>query len=332
MALYRMKSDGLEAVPETSFEDEGVKERADLQRLLRDQPDVLEAGLFIVAEEYGDWEESRRRIDLLALDRDGRLVVIELKRTEDGGFMELQAIRYAAMVANMTFEQAVDAHREYLGRRGRDGDAHEIVRRHLQAEEDEEPEIDSQKPRILLVSGDFSRELATSVLWLNDSGLDVRCIRLQSYKNADALLVDVTQVLPLPEAQDYLVRVRERVAEAEAAGTARRRERTIHILVREGVVAPGTRIVFHAGYLIAGATVDLADKKFHARISDEPTARDNVVWDFDGERYSLSALSVKLRDEHGVSFGNYIQSYPPYPWRLLWVGLYVVPYLFPEVG
>jgi len=28
--------------------------------------------------------------------------------------MELQAIRYAAMVANMTFEQTVQAHKEYL--------------------------------------------------------------------------------------------------------------------------------------------------------------------------------------------------------------------------
>jgi len=32
-----------------------------------------------------------------------------LKRTEDGGHLELQAIRYAAMVSTMTFDQAVSA-------------------------------------------------------------------------------------------------------------------------------------------------------------------------------------------------------------------------------
>ena len=39
----------------------------------------------VISEEFGEWEDSRRRIDLLGLDKDARLVVIELKRTEDGG-------------------------------------------------------------------------------------------------------------------------------------------------------------------------------------------------------------------------------------------------------
>jgi hypothetical protein len=46
-----------------------------------------------------DWEDSSRSIDLLCIDKQANLVVIELKRTEDGGHMELQAIRYAAMVS-----------------------------------------------------------------------------------------------------------------------------------------------------------------------------------------------------------------------------------------
>lgn len=57
----------------------------------------------VLAEEFGDWEESRRRIDILCLDSDARLIVVELKRTEDGGHMELQALRYASMVSRMTF-------------------------------------------------------------------------------------------------------------------------------------------------------------------------------------------------------------------------------------
>ena len=71
MPLYRWNADNLEPVPPTNFEAEQLQERGDLQRLLRDQPDVLEEGLFIVAEEYGEWEDSSRRIDLLALDGSG---------------------------------------------------------------------------------------------------------------------------------------------------------------------------------------------------------------------------------------------------------------------
>ena len=107
MAIYKMVGDKekLDEVATTSFGQEGVLERADLQRMLRDQPDVLEKGLRIIAEEFGDWEDSNRRIDLLGLDANGRLVVIELKRGDTGSHMDLQAIRYAAMVANMTNEK-----------------------------------------------------------------------------------------------------------------------------------------------------------------------------------------------------------------------------------
>jgi hypothetical protein len=47
--------------------------------------------LFLIAEEYCKKEGSNRRIDLLFFVRDSSLVVVEIKRTEDGGHMELQA-------------------------------------------------------------------------------------------------------------------------------------------------------------------------------------------------------------------------------------------------
>lgn len=214
MALFAARTDHLSEVLPTTLSEEGWGERTDLQRLLRDAPDALEAGLFILAEEYGDWQDSRRRIDLLALDNTGRLVVIELKR-DDGGHMDLQALRYAAMVANMTFDQAVEAHRTYLDGRDISADPRERIVTHLAAQDDPEPDIDSSRPRILLVAGTFSQELTTSVLWLNDADLDVRCIRLQPYRVGDDLLLELSHVIPLPEAEDYMIRLRKKASESE---------------------------------------------------------------------------------------------------------------------
>ena len=118
MAIYRLNDHDMEPLPVTSFEAEGILERTYLQRVLWDRPEMLEDGLFIASEELGEWEDSLRRIDQLAIDRDSRLVVIELKRDERGGAMELQAVRHAATISSITLAQVIEAHRYYLARRG----------------------------------------------------------------------------------------------------------------------------------------------------------------------------------------------------------------------
>ena len=93
MPVYRVTEEDFEPLDRTSFEAEKLRERDDIQRRLRDRPEILEGGLFILAEEYSDWEDSNRSIDLLALDRTGRLVVIEIKRSDKNSLMDLQAIK-----------------------------------------------------------------------------------------------------------------------------------------------------------------------------------------------------------------------------------------------
>jgi hypothetical protein len=216
MAIFEILADEFKKVEETSFCTAGIQERADLQRLLRTNVEVISPDTLVISEEFGEWEDSRRRIDLLGIDKDANLVVIELKRSEDGGHMDLQAIRYAAMVSAMTFERAVDVYSEYLGRKGNDLDALSSI---LEFLEWDEPDEDSfgQNVRILLAAADFSKELTTAVMWLNEQGLDIRCVRIKPYVYGEKLLADVQQVIPLPEAEDYRVRIKEKQQRERAA-------------------------------------------------------------------------------------------------------------------
>ena len=61
MSIFELEKDRIVQLPETSFSAEGVKERQDLQRILRSRIEVLDPDLLIIAEEYGDWEESSVR-------------------------------------------------------------------------------------------------------------------------------------------------------------------------------------------------------------------------------------------------------------------------------
>lgn len=221
MPLFEMTPDAFRPISEASFSELKIRERDDLQRLLRSQIDVLGDDLYVLTEEFGEWEDSRRRIDLLALDRDANLVVIELKRTTDGGHMELQAIRYAAMVSTMTFERAEQIHAVFLASIGQpSAEARERILDFLGWEEPEEDSF-AQDVRILLVSEDFGKELTTAVLWLRDRDIDIRCVRLRPYLDRDTRLVDVDQIIPLPEANDYQVQIREK----EQVGRKKRAER-----------------------------------------------------------------------------------------------------------
>ena len=209
MALFELSEDKIEAVEPTTFNEVQLHERTDLQRLFRDQVEVVAQDVLVIAEEFGDWEESRRRIDLLGVDRDANLVVVELKRTPDGGHMELQALRYAAMVSTLTAANTIEIFGNYLRQRGKDGDPETLLLEFLEWENLDEDRF-AQDVRIVLVSADFSRELTSSVIWLNEKDLDIRCVRIQSYAYDGHVLIDVQQVVPLPEAADYQIQLRDK--------------------------------------------------------------------------------------------------------------------------
>jgi hypothetical protein len=220
MPIYEFTKTGITSLNEATFNSVGLQERRDLQRLLREHVDVIAPDTLVIAEEFGEWEDSKRRIDLLAVDKDANLVVIELKRTEDGGHMELQAIRYAAMVSTMTFEKATEAFGAYLTRIGKtDQDPRSTILEFLEWDEPNPSEF-AQEVRIVLASANFSPELTSSVLWLRQYDVDIRCMRLSPYSFDNRLLVDVQQIIPLPEANDYQVKFREKARQERDARTS----------------------------------------------------------------------------------------------------------------
>lgn len=226
MAIYELRPDQIRTIERATFAELGLRERDDLQRLLRDRIEIVAPDCLVISEEFGRWDESKRRIDLLAIDRDANLVIIELKRTDTGGHMELQSIRYAAMVSTMTAEQAIDAFRSYLRSIDQDpSTAEQQIIDHLGWDEIDEEQFGSDV-RVVLVSAEFSRELTTAVMWLNERALDIRCVRLRPHRDGDRALIDVQQVIPLPEAAEYQIRVREKHVKERTSKQASGRDYT----------------------------------------------------------------------------------------------------------
>lgn len=295
MAIYELTADKLEKIPETSFALEGIKERDDLQRLLREQIEILALDTMVISEEFGEWEDSRRRVDLLALDKDANLVVIELKRTEDGGHMELQAIRYAAMVSALTFGKVVEIYGRFLNKTGKDIDPETTILEFLEWDEIVEDEF-AQEVKIVLASAEFSKELTTAVIWLNDNGLDIRCVRLRPYKEGDKVLLDVQQVIPLPEAEEYQVKIRDKVRLERVSRSQNRDLTKFDVTLGDEIHEKQAkrRAVF-------GVVKYLCDQGINPdEIDSLITWKNNMLRSFDGELDSLAfekVLSEKMNAE-----------------------------------
>lgn len=216
MAIYSFENNSLHKVETTTFNSEGVLERPHLQDAIKQKIEVIAPNCIVISEEFSEWSGSQRRIDLLAIDKEGNLVVIELKRTETGEHMELQALRYAAMVSTLTFSRATEIYQKHLISIGSEDNAENNLIEFLGWEEPQEDDF-GLDVRIILVSANFSKELTTSVMWLNERNLDIRCVRLILYKHQEQILVDVQQIIPLPEGESYQVKIKQQSEERREA-------------------------------------------------------------------------------------------------------------------
>ena len=281
MPLYQIMNDNLSPLASTDFQQENLRER-DLQRLLKVNIEAIDPNVMVIAEEFGDWSESGRRIDLLAVDKDANLVVIELKRTDDGGHMELQAIRYAAMVANMTWDHAKSSFKKYLEENNLDYDPEDRLCEFFDWDEPREDDF-AQNVRIVLASANFSKEITTSVLWLNERDLDIRCVRLSLHRLNDQLVLSADQIIPLPETESYQIEVRQKRRE-ERVSRSEQKDRSLFSISYDGEIYQERFKKADIGY-------------FTVLLLKEKERIDRSVFDFLKEDKSCSYHLLKTKDE-----------------------------------
>lgn len=225
----------LRRLDRTTFSASGFTERGHLQEWLAAAPDALGStlgdDLLIIQKEFDGFDGTRERLDLLALDRQGQLVVIENKLDDSGRDVVWQALKYAAYCSSLKKAEIVDIFQRYLDRTGggaESGDATEAIREFLGEDAWEEVVLNAgNDQRIVFIAASFRREVTATVLWLREHGIDARCIRVVPYLFGEEVLVDLQQVIPTPEAADYMIRMAEKDTEEKSAKGAQRERHTL---------------------------------------------------------------------------------------------------------
>lgn len=187
-------------IREYTFSELDIKEREHIEEWIEEYPEMLGEDLLIIAKEYDAFDKTNNRLDLLAIDKNGKLVIIELKRDIADRFSDLQAIHYAAYCSTFNLEQVVEIMAEYTNKTKEESEERIINF----IDKDDFADFDNQ-PRIFIVSRDYQEETLAAVLWLRDSGIDINCVKLEPYKIEDNIVVNSDILIPLPEAKDFMI-------------------------------------------------------------------------------------------------------------------------------
>lgn len=194
--VFTVSGSSATAAQPISLADAGLKEREHLQEWVVANPQVLGDDVKIIAFEFGRWASfsgalERDRLDVLCLDKDGHLIVVELKRDKAPDTVEMQALKYAALVSRFTRDDLDKVHAQHLTRvRGEavDSDAAAL-------ELDEWATITEESlrlPRVVLMASAFPTTVTATVVFLHQQlGLDIRLLAFQAYKTAHDVLLTV---------------------------------------------------------------------------------------------------------------------------------------------
>ncbi|MDQ2107707.1 MULTISPECIES: DUF4268 domain-containing protein [Vibrio] len=209
------------------FSELGFTERKHLQEWLAHEPSVLGEELLIIQKEFDGFDDTRERLDLLALDKDGNLVIIENKLDDSGRDVVWQALKYASYCASLTKAQIVEIYQQYLDRYEPVASEPELkAPQHAAAricEFLDAPDLDEVKlnlgnsQRLMLVAANFRKEVTSTALWLLGQGINIACFKITPYALGEQLLINIDQIIPTPEAKELMIGISAKEAEEKSA-------------------------------------------------------------------------------------------------------------------
>ena len=220
--LFRVNRDSRESdrVEEVEFSRLGLRERRDIQEWVAANPGILGEDLLIIGKEFSGFDLTNERPDLVAVDSNGKLVVIELKRDDSGADAHWQAIKYASYFRRAESTDIIRIMAEYAG--VSQEDAEYQLMQHLGADDLNALNNDQ---RIILASHRFAPEVTTAALWLNDKATGenlITCVTLTPFQDTDtgSLYIQANIIIPVPVIEKYVVGIGDNRQVSSVSGTS----------------------------------------------------------------------------------------------------------------
>lgn len=258
--MYCIKGKKAARIEPVTFSELNMTEN-DIEEVLRNSIDMIcdeEESMLIVGRQVRN--EKNGRSDLTAVDNNGNIVLIEIKRDRKDiehrkEAFEFQAIRYAASYATIdkTDDLVKKVYAPYIEKYRSEFELGELTSFELGIRKlneflqvNDAQKNFNEKQRIILVASDFDEQTLSAVAWLNSNNVDMSCYRVTPYKLNEDLFFNVEKLLPVTNYDDYYVNLMDKSIVTTVTGDRKITRRSlpkIDLMLEWGVVKEGDIIV-----------------------------------------------------------------------------------------
>lgn len=257
--MYILGHNTASLIEKTTFSQLG-KYESDIEEILRKNMDMVcdsdEESMLLVGQQVKNAELGRS--DLIAIDKFGNLVLIEIKRDKKDiegrkEAFEFQAIRYAASCATIDSVDKLiqNVYSPYIEKHKTEFTDEDISSSEIAEEELNKFFIKNnissfnEKQRIILVASEFDKQTLSAVAWLNKSKVDISCYQICPYKIENNILLDMKKVLPTVSHEDFYVDIisTNSITKNIRGNITRRTLPKIDTLLKWHIVEPGDVLV-----------------------------------------------------------------------------------------
>jgi hypothetical protein len=214
MYLIDRRSNRLTRLIQRTFSELNFREREHLQEWIANSPECLGEELVIIQKEFSGFLDTNERLDLLALDKQGNIVVIENKLDDAGRDVTWQVLKYASYCSTLTKEQIRKIYQYYLDKQRNGEDAEQNLIDFYGVSDFAEINLNSGlTQRIMMIAGNFRKEVTSTVLWLINYKMRIQCFRAMPFQLGDELILNVEQVIPMKDAEEFTISMAEKTQE-----------------------------------------------------------------------------------------------------------------------
>lgn len=231
--MYKINksSNSIQRLEQKSFSSLGFRERDHLQEWIAKQPDALGEDFLIIQKEFSGFDDTHERLDLLALDKQGALVIIENKLDDSGTNVTWQALKYASYCSGLSKANITKIYQQYLDVTEPGTSAEERISEFMDGQDFEEIELNKGvSQRIILIAAKFRKEVTSTVLWLMNFKVRIQCFHATPFAMGEELFLNVEQIIPTQDAEDYMIGMAEKAQDDIESQTALKNR---HIVRRE---------------------------------------------------------------------------------------------------